>query len=316
MFDQLMKMVEADEKKKAAIKEQSNTSTVPETEVRTVVDENATETNDGEPGSKPKDDSEVSNEQVGDKESETPKDQKIKKSELTDKEKAEYSFKKQLAAKDRKHAEELANIRKEIAEMKEGKKADEPKVSKDNFETEDDYIAYKAREEALKLYNEMQKQSENVANESRQVEQRTAAVANKVETLFSNPEEKKQYVDMVQHAVDVGLGDFLNNENKERTIMSFIDNSPIGPRILQHLIGFPDKLREIYETTDIMDKKVELKLLEREIKAMMINKPVKQEISAPSPKPVVIGKLGAPSITTKLSSKEDDAKSMRLIRGY
>jgi hypothetical protein len=308
-------MVEADEKKKAAIKEQSNTSTVPETEVRTVVDENATETEDGEPGSPLKDDSEVSNGQVGDKESETPKDQKIKKSELTDKEKAEYSFKKQLAAKDRKHAEELANIRKEIAEMKEGKNASEPKVTKDNFETEEDYIAYKAREEALKLYNEMQKQSENVANESRQVEQRTAAVANKVETLFSNPEEKKQYVDMVQHAVDVGLGDFLNNENKERTIMSFIDNSPIGPRILQHLIGFPDKLREIYETTDIMDKKVELKLLEREIKAMMINKPVETK-SAPSPKPVVIGKLGAPAITAKLSSKEDDAESMRLIRGY
>lgn len=313
-FDTLMRMVELDDKKKEAIK-QANIPPVPENGIQTEVIDDATSLDNGEPGSKPLENKVDEDEQVGDKESETPKDQKIKKSELTDKEKAEYSFKKQLAAKDRKHAEELANIRKEIAEMKEGKKADEPKVTKDNFETEEDYIAYKAREEALKLYNEMQKQSENVANESRQVEQRTAAVANKVETLFSNPEEKKQYVDMVQHAVDVGLGDFLNNENKERTIMSFIDNSPIGPRILQHLIGFPDKLREIYETTDIMDKKVELKLLEREIKAMMINKPVETK-SVPSPKPVVIGKLGAPSITTKLSSKEDDAESMRLIRGY
>ena len=315
-YQRLMDLVEADDKAKArnqdnvppvspnVNEDSSNDSKVEDTVIDTTKD------NENETDVKPN--SETSQEDQAKK----VEQEKIKKSELTDKQKQEYAFKKQLAIKEKKHADELALMKREIEALKQSTKKPDPIVDRENFATDAEYIAYKAREEAQKVFNEAQKANEQKNEESNRIAQRSVEVKNKVDTLFTTPEDKKLYTDMVQHAVDVGLGDFLNSENKERTIMTFIDNSPIGPKILQHLIGFPDKLKEIYETTDIMDKKVELKLLERELRYEMKTPPAKEKEKTPQPKPVVIGKLGSQTNNPSRSSREDDAEAMRLIRGY
>lgn len=205
---------------------------------------------------------------VGDnkKESETPKDnnehnQKVDKSKFSDKEKMEYSFRKQYAKQEGKFRSQLEQLQKELQELKKGK---EPKITRDNFESDEAYADWKLEQKAQELFEQQQNKLKEESNAIQMIERQKGEVVNKVKSLFETPDELKLYNDMVKFAMDNGFEDALKHDNG-KDIKKFIDNSPIGPRVLQHLIGFPDKFNEIFNMDDSIDKKVELKLLEKEL---------------------------------------------------
>src|SRR5574343_198555 len=144
------------------------------------------------------------------------------------------------------------------------KKRKEPKITRDTFESDEAYADWKLEQKAQELFEQQQNKLKEESNAIQMIERQKGEVVNKVKSLFETPDELKLYNDMVKFAMDNGFEDALKHDNG-KDIKKFIDNSPIGPRVLQHLIGFPDKFNEIFNMDDSIDKKVELKLLEKEL---------------------------------------------------
>ena len=321
----LQKMIDADEKLKS--QNQDNRSPEPGNETDNSKNENANDETKDESGDKSNEDSKEINSENGDKkESETPKDnneqnQKVDKSKLSDKEKMEYAFRKQYAKQESKFRSQLEQLQKELQELKKGK---EPKITRDNFESDEAYADWKLEQKAKELFEQQQNKLKEEYNAVQMIERQRGEVVNKVKSLFETPDELKLYNNMVKYAIDNGLDDALKHENG-LDIKTFIDNSPIGPRVLQHLIGFPDKFNEIFYL-DAIDKKIELRMLERELmhdiqmkkrKASNIdNKDSNQSQSKPNVP--IIGKLGTTGTNNQniqLSKQEEERELMRFIRG-
>ena len=321
----LQKMIDADEKLKS--QNQDNRSPEPGNETDNSKNENANDETKDESGDKSNEDSKEINSENGDKkESETPKDnneqnQKVDKSKLSDKEKMEYAFRKQYAKQESKFRSQLEQLQKELQELKKGK---EPKITRDNFESDEAYADWKLEQKAKELFEQQQNKLKEEYNAVQMIERQRGEVVNKVKSLFETPDELKLYNNMVKYAIDNGLDDALKHENG-LDIKTFIDNSPIGPRVLQHLIGCPDKFNEIFYL-DAIDKKIELRMLERELmhdiqmkkrKASNIdNKDSNQSQSKPNVP--IIGKLGTTGTNNQniqLSKQEEERELMRIIRG-
>lgn len=320
-------MIDADEKRKS--QNQDNRSPEPGNETDNSKNENANDETKDESGDKSNEDSKESNSENGDKkESETPKDknelnQKVDKSKLSDKEKMEYSFRKQYAKQEGKFRSQLEQLQKELQELKKGK---EPKITRDNFESDEAYADWKLEQKAKELFEQQQNKLKEESNAVQMIERQKSEVVNKVKSLFETPDELKLYNDMVKFAMDNGFEDALKHESG-KDIKKFIDNSPIGPRVLQHLIGFPDKFNEIFNMDDSIDKKVELKMLERELlhdiqmkkskkPSNIDNKDSNQSQSKPNVP--IIGKLGTTGTNNQniqLSKQEEEKELMRIIRG-
>lgn len=323
----LEKMIEADDKRKS--QNQDTRSPEPGNETDNSKNENTNDETKDESGDKSNEDSKESNSENGDKnESETPKDrnesnQKIDKSKISEKEKMEYSFRKQYAKQEGKFRSQLEQLQKELQELKKGK---EPTITRDNFETDEAYADWKLEQKAQELFEQQQNKLKEESTAIQMIERQKGEVVNKVKSLFETEEDRKLYNDMVKFAIDNGFEDALKHESG-KDIKKFIDNSPIGPRVLQHLIGFPDKFNEIFNMDDSIDKKVELKMLERELlhdiqmkkskKASNIdNKDSNQSQSKPNVP--IIGKLGTTGTNNQninLSKQEEDRELMRIIRG-
>lgn len=323
----LQKMIDADEKRKS--QNQDNRSPEPGNETDNSKSENANDETKDESGDKSNEESKESNSANGDKnESETPKDkneqnQKVDKSKIGEKEKMEYSFRKQYAKQEGKFRSQLEQLQRELQELKKG---NAPKITRENFETDEAYADWKLEEKAKELFEQQQNKLREESNAMQMIERQKGEVVNKVKSLFESPDELKLYNDMVRYAMDNGFEDALKHDNG-KDIKKFIDNSPIGPRVLQHLIGFPDKFNEIFSMDDSIDKKVELKLLEKELlhdiqmkkskkPSNIDNKDSNQSQSKPNVP--VIGKLGVTGTNNQniqLSKQEEDKELMKFLRG-
>lgn len=317
----LERMIAADENRKP----QENNHPAPENKVDDSNSENVDTKSNDDPGSDSDDNANTSKNENGDKkESETPNDKneqnqnKIDKSKLSDKEKMEYSFRKQFAKQDGKYRSQLEQMQKELEELKKGIK--KPEVTRDNFESDEAYTDWKLEQKANDLFAQYQKKElENKIAEQNALKQRETVV-NKVQNIFEDPEELKLYNTMVKYAIDNGFDDALKHENG-KDIKKFVDNSAIGPRVLQHLIGFPDKFNEIFNMNDPVDKKIELKIIERELQHDMMLKKNKKTSNIDNkdskPNVPIIGKLGVNSSNTNmhLSNKEEEKEMLKFIRG-
>jgi chemotaxis protein histidine kinase CheA len=313
-LDRLMKIVEADDKKKSA--NQENNTPEPKNDVDELRSE-TTGNNDSDPGRDESEKPDESNPKTGDKPNpETPKD----KSKLSDKEKAEYAFRKQFAKQDSKYKTQLEQMRQELEDLKKNIAKPEAKITRDNFETDEDYEDWRLDQKAQNIFdNSQKKQLEAKIEEQSIIEQKTK-VTSKVQELYSDPKDLDLYNKMIQFGIQNGLEDALNSDNG-KDIKKFIDNSTIGPRVLQHLIGFPNKFNEIFNMDDTIDKRFELKMLERELLAdIQFKKNQTPDSSSTKQKPnvPVLGKLGSTGSNNQevsLNKYEADREALKFIRG-
>lgn len=242
-------------------------------------------------------------------EPEPKKDQKADKSQFSDLEKAEFSFKKQLGKQKQKYESILADQKKAFASLQERlEKLENPDKYKEkfreNFQTDDEYIDYIVQQRMNKILDEQNEKAMKDREEEAKAEEAREFIDKNIETCFTTDEARTDYFNTVKAAFDEGLQELMD---KEKYVAEYIMRNPNGPRILYELAKDKEKVRQIYSQGDPMSRLFELKMIEREI----LTKPAADKANPNLQK--AIGKPGiSKETTTDIFSNKDDLK--RFIR--
>jgi len=242
-------------------------------------------------------------------EPEPKKDQKADKSQFSDLEKAEFSFKKQLGKQKQKYESILADQKKAFASLQERlEKLENPDKYKEkfreNFQTDDEYIDYIVQQRMNKILDEQNEKALKDREEEAKAEEAREFIDKNIETCFTTDEARTDYFNTVKAAFDEGLQELMD---KEKYVAEYIMRNPNGPRILYELAKDKEKVRQIYSQGDPMSRLFELKMIEREI----LTKPTADKSNPNLQK--AIGKPGISKETTAdIFSSKDDLK--RFIR--
>ena len=231
------------------------------------------------------------------------------KSQYSDLEKAEYSFKKQLGKQKQKYEAILADQKKAFASLQERlEKLENPDKYKEkfreNFQTDDEYIDYIVQQRMNKILDEQNEKAMKDREEEAKAEEAREFIDKNIETCFTTDEARTDYFNTVKAAFDEGLQELMD---KEKYVAEYIMRNPNGPRILYELAKDKEKVRQIYSQGDPMSRLFELKMIEREI----LTKPAADKSNPNLQK--AIGKPGISKETTAdIFSSKDDLK--RFIR--
>jgi len=242
-------------------------------------------------------------------EPEPKKDQKADKSQFSDLEKAEFSFKKQLGKQKQKYESILADQKKAFASLQERlEKLENPDKYKEkfreNFQTDDEYIDYIVQQRMNKILDEQNEKAMKDREEEAKAEEAREFIDKNIEICFTTDEARTDYFNTVKAAFDEGLQELMD---KEKYVAEYIMRNPNGPRILYELAKDKEKVRQIYSQGDPMSRLFELKMIEREI----LTKPTADKSNPNLQK--AIGKPGISKETTAdIFSSKDDLK--RFIR--
>lgn len=222
----------------------------------------------------------------------------------TELERAQYSFHKQFAKQNRKHAEELAEMKKLVESLQDQIKNPDkyrPKY-RDDFNTADEYIDYRSEQKFNKLMEEQRAKMEQEAKQKSEYDAMTNYYRERaqkhINTLYPTDEAKAHYKEVVDKAFNDGLGELLD---RDENVSNYLMRRPYGPAILMAIAEEPETyLSRLYDdpymnTSERLD---ELKDIEREV----INKleqakkqaeiATQQQTAASTEPPKVIGKPG------------------------
>ena len=166
---------------------------------------------------------------------------------------AEFSFKRQLAKKDEKHAKELAErdekydkLAKELEEVKKQLAPKEPLKVREDFDNDEDFINYlmdqgikrgfeqRDAEQAAKEA-ERKKEEEAKAAEQRDLEQRQQDWLDNVDQAFGGDKERSQkFFDRIAFCNKQGLGEVLDSCP---VAADYLVNDPMGPVVFEKLVN-------------------------------------------------------------------------------
>ena len=179
--------------------------------------------------------------------------QKTNPSQYTDLEKAQYSFKRQLAKQRSKHEHEIANLRaefdkrlaEEIDKVKNPAKY-APKTRKD-FEYDDDYVKYLASEQVnaaieAKIAEYTKQQEEEQRQAQVDAEYRTM-LDQSVKSIYNTPEAEADWRAKVGEGMKAGLGSLIDSD---QDLSNYIIFSPIGPKIMYELATNKKAVQDIF----------------------------------------------------------------------
>lgn len=236
----------------------------------------------------------------------------------TDLERAQYSFHKQFAKQNRKHAEELAEMKKLVESLQDQIKNPDkyrPKY-RDDFATADEYIDYRSKNQFEQMWKERLEQQEKEAKEKSEMDAMTQYYRDRaqkhINTLYPTDEAKAHYKEVVDKAFNEGLGELLD---KDENVSNFLMRRPYGPAILMAIAENPGEyLSRLYDdpymnTSERLD---ELKDIEREIINKLEQAKIEQaklaeqtKAETPVETPKVVGKPGI-NATGKRNIWDDD----------
>jgi hypothetical protein len=243
-------------------------------------------------------------------ETETEQDQEQPKTEHRDipddpLKRAEYSFKRQLEKKDKKHAEELAARDKENAELKARLAALEKKMDPENkpktradFPDDEEFMDYKVdrrfNAKMAEFQAEKEKQEAERAEQERQKaeaeqrlrEQQESWLANVDQAFAGDANRSKAFLENVAYANKHGLGEVLDNCP---VASDYLINDPYGPLVFEKLLTDQSTFNRVFDPRRPSPLAIyhELRAVEDEIR----------HAPAPSPEPApapVVPKMGRP----------------------
>lgn len=197
---------------------------------------------------------------------------------------AEFSFRRQLAKKDERHAKELAErdekyakLEKEMAELREQIKPKEAPMTRDKFPDDEDYLKYLAKQQ----YEE--ERAKDKAAEAKAAEERAAAekkAREEQEELARSQQEWLEHVDKsfegdkeradkfikrVQYCNSKGLGEILD---KCPVAADYLMHNPSGPVVFEKILNDKDTMMRVFneERLSPLDIYYELREVEKEIR--------------------------------------------------
>lgn len=209
-----------------------------------------------------------------------------------------------LTRKNKSYESEMEALRREIQSLKQPK-VEQPKLTRDNFLTDDEWIDYKAELKARDVINkQMSEASQMRAERDSQYAQEQGFKQNwnqKVASNFADDQEGLSQLNELLHDAE---------DNMHQDIHDYIEDSPIGPRMLHVLLLRPD-LVERYNQMKSVTRGVALARLEDEIMGVLNGRtPVGAQPSKPtasvSKAPAPIGQVGT-SGSSRDSLSDDEA---------
>lgn len=263
------------------------------------------------------------------KEEEPKKEPKPDLSKLTKEEKAEHAFARQLAKQKEKHKAELdeqrESLKKEFQQQfdefkKTFNKEPEEAKTREDFESDDEYIDYLSQRGVDKRMAEI---AEKEASEKAEREAREKEAADRLEQqkqvadYFMNnaktafKEDYGEFEKLVQKGVQNGLTEVLD---EAPAVRDFIFGNPDGPMVLNEMLKNKDSfVRVMSRAANPMTAIIECHDLAKEI----ANRNTVEE--QPQPRQVMpnIGKPGAGSAhSTAPSMFKDDASLIDFVRRH
>ena len=213
-------------------------------------------------------------------------------------------YDRELADRDAKY-EALA---KQFEEFKQGMKKAEPQKTRDDFPTDEEYVAYltrqqidadRAEQEKARKEREAKDAEAKAAQDKaeQEVRDRQERFVNNINYCFDQPEQKAEFMGKVKQYLGKGLGDLLD---ACPVASDYLLASPRGPKVLDRLLTDVNAFKRVFDPRGItpMDQYYELRELEREIYGT--GKPAEQppvETPAPvenKPAPKQVPKYGKP----------------------
>ena len=205
-------------------------------------------------------------------------------SKVSDKEKAAYSFQKQLERQRRRQETDFdaklekmfGEFSKKFEDFKSSQKPPEEKPkTRDDFENDTDYVNYMIQQGIKKALAERDaahaKTAEEQAAEQKKLEQARQVAMRDQQTFISNiaatyqGEELEAWKQRVAVASQKGLKDILDSSP---VLKSFVMTSKYGPLVLDRIITEPDSLKRLMGPfSSPMEMQLELLEIAREAKA-------------------------------------------------
>lgn len=220
---------------------------------------------------------------------------------------AEFSFKRQLEKKDRKHAEELAerdrkfdDLMKQMEELKKQVAPKEQPKTRDQFPDDEEFMDYKVdrrfNQKMAEFQAEKEKQEAERAEQERQRaeaeqrlrEQQDNWLANVDQAFSGDSGRSKAFLERVAYANKNGLGEVLDNCP---VAADYLINDPYGPVVFEKLLTDQSTFNRVFDPRRPSPLAVyhELRAVEDEIRRA----PAPAAEPAPAPAPVV-PKMGRP----------------------
>lgn len=229
--------------------------------------------------------------------------------EKTQLDKATWSFKHQLGKQRKKYESQLkdweAKYNDLAARLAKLEKPETP-MSRDQYQTDDEYIDALVQQrfdntwnsklmEAQKQYEEQQRRDAEISNYRSRAEEN-------VKKLYATPEAQADYREKIQSALDMGLGDLID---EDKDLAQYIIRSDVGPKIMYELATNQDMVKELFENTNSMDKQFKIREIESRIKNQMAK-----------PKVAAVGRPGMAAETKPTSLFDDDERLREWLRTH
>lgn len=248
-------------------------------------------------------------------------------SKLTKEQKAEHAFQRQLAKQKEKHKAEMEaqreELRKEfqsqIDEIKKSVAKEEPVKTRNDFETDDEFIDYLTQRGVDKRMAEIEAANAKAKAEADAKAKQEAEAAEQQRQVadYFNANAKQTFGDgyaefekTVQKGVANGLADVLD---EAPSVRDYIFSNPNGPAVLNEmLLNKESFVRVMRLAANPMDAVIECHELAREIASRKA-----EPAPAPTPKMPSLGKPGAGGSTrTAPDMYHDDASLIDFVRRH
>lgn len=133
------------------------------------------------------------------------------------------------------HQRELQAVQAQLAELRakvEGSgKVDKPVLKRENFATDEDYVAHIAEEKAQELFQKQMADYQKQQQELQQAQSNDGAFkqswAQKVNANFPDPRERQEFIDLLDGAPDTLAPD----------VHEFVQHSDVGARMLKTILA-------------------------------------------------------------------------------
>lgn len=248
-------------------------------------------------------------------------------SKLTKEQKAEHAFQRQLGKMKEKHKAELdaqrEELRKEfqsqIDEIKKSVAKEEPVKTRNDFETDDEFIDYLTQRGVDKRMAQIDADNAKAKAEADAKAKADAEAAEQQQQVadYFNANAKQTFGDgyaefekTVQKGVANGLADVLD---EAPSVRDYIFSNPNGPAVLNEmLLNKESFVRVMRLAANPMDAVIECHELAREIASRKA-----EPAPAPTPKMPSLGKPGAGGSTrTAPDMYHDDASLIDFVRRH
>ena len=248
---------------------------------------------------------------------------------------AQHSFREQLAKRDKKHADEMAELKKAFeaqkAELEAFKKSQEPKPpmkSRKDFETDDEYIQYVAQEYAKEIIAKQKaedaetaakKAAEDAEAHKRQqadIEERQRFDAHILSSFGNDQARAQKFTVLLQYAAKNGLGTILDNAPGT---WDYLSRDPNGPKVFEKVLNDNAYFHRMFHNnhTDLG-----MLVTAREIAKELAGTPTPTPTPAATPapaKPGVVPPIGKPGAGGNGAAPDifsDDAALKKFIRDH